>query len=284
MALQAKGVTLRRRICYEGFEMQGALMSLPTLPDTGGTVTVTRKTKSQDDAATTAARTESMLGHDADAAAELAADHEPAKVVSPIPAPKRAAPQSPKSLSASKRDAIWLKSIAEERDAKALTALFDVYTPKLKGWLMARGAAGATAEDVVQDVMLKVWTGAQMFDPSKASFATWVYRMTRNRWIDHQRKHGRMDVRDPELMKTIADDEVPSAEVGFMEQQDSHWLNDEIAKLTPSQQVAIRMAYMQFKTHKEIAAETGLPLGTVKTRIRSAMQALKANMADKDRR
>ena len=196
---------------------------------------------------------------------------------------RRAPPQTAKALSASKRDAIWLQAIAENRDATALSALFDVYTPKLKGWLMARGAGGSTAEDVVQDVMLKVWTGATMFDPSKASFATWVYRMTRNKWIDHQRKHGRMDVRDPELMKTIADEEVDSAEVGFMEQQDVDWLGEEIARLTETQQQAIRMAYMQFKTHKEIAEETGLPLGTVKTRIRSAMQALKANMLARER-
>ncbi len=193
----------------------------------------------------------------------------------------RSVTQSPKSLSASKRDAAWLKVISEDRDAKALSALFDIYTPKLKGWLMARGAGDATAEDVVQDVMLKVWTGAYMFDPAKASFATWVYRMTRNRWIDHQRKHGRVDVRDPELMKTIADDEVPSAETGYMEQQETSWLQEEIARLTPSQQTAIRMAYMEFKTHKEISEETGLPLGTVKTRIRSAMQALKSNMGER---
>ncbi|GLQ22630.1 ECF RNA polymerase sigma factor RpoE [Algimonas ampicilliniresistens] len=195
----------------------------------------------------------------------------------------RSVTQSPKSLSASKRDAAWLKVISEDRDAKALSALFDIYTPKLKGWLMARGAGDATAEDVVQDVMLKVWTGAHMFDPAKASFATWVYRMTRNRWIDHQRKHGRVDVRDPELMKTIADDEVPSAETGYMEQQETSWLQEEIARLTPSQQTAIHMAYMEFKTHKEISEETGLPLGTVKTRIRSAMQALKSNMGERRR-
>ena len=191
---------------------------------------------------------------------------------------RRAPPQTAKALSASKRDALWLERIATDRDAQALSALFDVYTPKLKGWLMARGAADATAEDVVQDVMLKVWTGARMFDPTKASFATWVYRMTRNKWIDHQRKHGRMDVRDPEVMKTIADEEVDSAEVGFMAQERTDWLAEEIGRLTSSQQQAIRMAYMQFMTHKEIADATGLPLGTVKTRIRSAMQALKANM------
>lgn len=185
---------------------------------------------------------------------------------------------SQKSLSAAKRDAQWLKSIAEAQDARALSDLFEVYGPKLKGWLMARGVGSGTAEDIIQDVMIKVWTRASLFDPAKASFATWIYRMTRNRWIDHKRKHGRMDVRDPELMKIIADDEVPSAEDYFISDQDSQRLHDEIAKLNQNQQDAIRMAFIEFKTHKEIAEETGLPLGTVKTRIRSAIQALQANM------
>lgn len=184
-----------------------------------------------------------------------------------------------KSLSAAKRDALWLQSIAEEQNARALSELFEVYGPKLKGWLMARGVGSATAEDIVQDVMLKVWTGAKLFDPAKASFATWVYRMTRNKWIDYQRKHSRMDVRDPELMKIIADDEVPSAEQNFMAQQNTDILREHISRLSEAQQMAIRMAFLEFKTHKEISAETGLPLGTVKTRIRSAVQALKASMA-----
>lgn len=186
---------------------------------------------------------------------------------------------SKKSISAAKRDATWLQAIAEQQDARALSDLFEIYGPKLKGWLMARGVGNGTAEDIVQDVMIKVWTGAHMFDPAKASFATWVYRMTRNKWIDHQRKHGRMDVRDPELMKIIADDEVPSAEANFMVQQSTDILREQIDLLTDAQQMAIRMAFLEFKTHKEISAETGLPLGTVKTRIRSAIQALKANMA-----
>jgi len=104
-------------------------------------------------------------------------------------------------------------------------------------------------------------------------------RLTRNRWIDHQRKHGRMDVRDPDLMKVIADDEVPSAEQGYMSQESTDILHEHIGRLTEAQQMAIQMAFLEFKTHKQISAETGLPLGTVKTRIRSAINALKANLA-----
>lgn len=185
---------------------------------------------------------------------------------------------SDKSISAAKRDAMWLKAIADRQDAQALSDLFEIYGPKLKGWLMARNVGSGTAEDIVQDVMIKVWTKAASFDPAKASFATWVYRLTRNRWIDHKRKHGRMDVRDPEFMKVISDDIVPSAEVNFIAQQNSDLLSTQIARLTDTQQSAIKMAFMEFKTHKEIAEETGLPLGTVKTRIRSAVQALRANM------
>ena len=186
---------------------------------------------------------------------------------------------SKKSKSAAKRDAAWLERIKTDKDAQALSDLFEVYRPKLKGWLMARGVGNGTAEDIVQDVMIKVWTRAELFDPAKASFATWVYRLTRNKWIDHQRKHGRMDVRDPELMKVIADDEVPSAEADFMTQESTLILREHIAGLTEAQQMAIRMAFLEFKTHKQISAETGLPLGTVKTRIRSAINALKASMA-----
>jgi RNA polymerase sigma-70 factor (ECF subfamily) len=186
---------------------------------------------------------------------------------------------STKSISAAKRDASWMESIKSEKDAKALSDLFEIYRPKLKGWLMARGVGEGTAEDIVQDVMIKVWTRAELFDAKKASFATWVYRLTRNRWIDHQRKHGRMDVRDPDLMKVIADDEVPSAELGYMSQQSTEILHEHIGRLTEAQQMAIQMAFLEFKTHKQISAETGLPLGTVKTRIRSAINALKANLA-----
>jgi len=192
---------------------------------------------------------------------------------------KRGFAPSKKSVSAAKRDAAWLERIKTDEDAQALSDLFEVYRPKLKGWLMARGVGNGTAEDIVQDVMIKVWTRAVLFDPAKASFATWVYRLTRNKWIDHQRKHGRMDVRDPELMKVIADDEVPSAEEDFMTSQSSAILHEHINRLTEAQQMAIRMAFLEFKTHKQISAETGLPLGTVKTRIRSAINALKASMS-----
>ena len=186
------------------------------------------------------------------------------------------------STSAAKRDAAWLDKIANQQDPQALSDLFELYDPKLKGWLMARGVGDGTAEDIVQDVMIKVWTHASLFDPQKASFATWVYRLTRNKWIDHQRKHGRMDVRDPERMRVMVDDEIASAEDAFITLESSVILREHIAGLTEAQRQAIQMAFFEFKTHKQMSAETGLPLGTVKTRIRSAMKALRASLAQQE--
>ena len=80
-------------------------------------------------------------------------------------------------------------------------------------------------------------------------------------------------------MKIIVDDEVPSAEYNFMQEQDAQRLYAEIEKLSETQKSAVKMAFMEFKTHKDISEQTGIPLGTVKTRIRSAVQSLKANMS-----
>ena len=192
---------------------------------------------------------------------------------------KKPSKQGVKSKSSAIRDAAWMKDIRDNQSQEALTKLFSVYGPKLKGWLMARGVGAGTAEDIVQDVMITVWTRAHLFHSEKASFATWIYRTTRNRWIDHTRKQSRMDVREPEFMKMIADDEVPSAEYNFMLSQDADILYAEIDKLTRVQKDAIRMAFMEFKTHKDISEQTGIPIGTVKTRIRSAIQSLKNNMS-----
>jgi len=187
---------------------------------------------------------------------------------------RRPLKQKETSRGVAKRDAAWMTSIAVDKSHTALTELFSIYGPKLKGWLMARGVGAGTAEDIVQDVMITVWTRAHLFDPAKASFATWIYRTTRNRWIDHQRKHARMDVREPEFMKMIADDEVPSAEYHYMFEQDADMLYTEIEKLTDVQKQAVKMAFMEFKTHKDISEQIGIPIGTVKTRIRSAIQSL----------
>lgn len=178
------------------------------------------------------------------------------------------------------RDKVLMIAIARRRDQKALAELFGIYGPKLKGWLIARGVQAGSAEDVIQDVMIRVWTRAETFDPERAAFSTWVYRLTRNRWIDIQRKNQRMDIRDPMIMNIIADDIVPSVEDDFTRGQIADRLHEELESLKPSHKELVHMAFMEHKTHAEISDETGIPLGTVKTRIRSAMKFLRAKIGE----
>lgn len=186
--------------------------------------------------------------------------------------------RSPKSQSAAERDAALMAAVRDKQDARSLANLFEIYGPKLKGWLMSRGLGSGTAEDVVQDVMIKVWTRAELFDPSKASFATWVYRLTRNKWIDHQRKHGRVDVIDPDVMKVIADDLVEAPDEAYDVLEETEALRHEVGLLPEKQKILIHMAFMQHMTHQQISDETGIPLGTIKTRIRAAIKTLRIQM------
>lgn len=176
---------------------------------------------------------------------------------------------------ASARDAAWMKAIVENRDEQALGRIVETYGPSLKGWLMRRGLGEANAEDLLQDVMVRVWTKAALYDPEKAALSTWLFRLTRNRLIDHQRKHGRVDVRDPELMKTVVKDTVPSAEFTVFEAESHDRLRKAMDELPEENRVLIEMAFMNFMTHQEIADETGLALGTVKSRIRAGISRLK---------
>ena len=90
------------------------------------------------------------------------------------------------------KDAGLMARVRATGDRAAFGELARHYGPRLKAWLMKRGEGAETAEDVVQDVLIAAWRKAALFDPEKASFSTWLFRLTRNRWIDHKRKHGRM--------------------------------------------------------------------------------------------
>ena len=104
--------------------------------------------------------------------------------------------KSPAKVSAlpgrSALDGELMLRVVTSADRDAFNALAVHYAPRLKAWLMHRGEGDSTSEDIVQDVLTAVWQKASSFDSAKASFSTWVYRMTRNRWIDHKRKHDRL--------------------------------------------------------------------------------------------
>ena len=130
------------------------------------------------------------------------------------------------------------------------------------------------AEDFAQDAMLTVWRKAELFDARKARASTWIFTIARNRRIDALRKARRPE---PEELPWGPEPEPDQAEV-LEAQQDTERLGAALSQLPEKQRALIERAFYGDLSHSEIAAETGLPLGTIKSRIRLALDRLRQQM------
>lgn len=158
-------------------------------------------------------------------------------------------------------------------DREAFAALFQVYAPKIKGYLLRLGAPPAQAEELAQDVMITVWQKAGQFDSGQASVSTWLYTIARNRRIDVIRRERRPEF-DPEDPLLVPEPEVqPDAALTAADREAR--LHAAMKDLPEEQARLLRQAFFEAKSHSEIAAVTGLPLGTVKSRLRLAFARLK---------
>lgn len=162
-----------------------------------------------------------------------------------------------------------LLAVAQQQDRAAFESLFCHFAPRIKGYLLKLGAGGALAEDLAQEAMLTLWRKAQLFDPSKASAATWIFTIARNLRIDAIRRERRPDF-DPNDPALVPDDE-PSADARLMREDDEEKLRAAMTALPPEQAQVVQMSFFADKPHSQIADELGLPLGTVKSRLRLAM-------------
>lgn len=170
----------------------------------------------------------------------------------------------------------WMLAVRDQRDRAAFARLFAHFAPRVKGMLMRSGMGAAAAEDVVQDVMLAVWHKAAQFDPARAQVSGWIYRIARNRQVDLARKAGRPL---PEAVETETPPEAdPGAQLALA--QEAGELRAALDRLTPEQREVISRAYLGDLTHGEIRAETGLPLGTIKSRIRLGLDRLRHELKD----
>ena len=167
--------------------------------------------------------------------------------------------------------------IARERDAAAFAALFEHFAPRVKAFLMKGGAPEPVAEDCAQDVMATVWRKAGQFDAQRASVATWIFTIARNRRIDLARRERRPE---PEDLGWGPEPEADPSEAVAVEQEGA-LLASAVAELPEAQRDLVQRAFWGDLSHGEIAAETGLPLGTIKSRIRLALQRLRRQMAER---
>lgn len=166
-----------------------------------------------------------------------------------------------------------IEAIAQRRDTGAFAELFRHFAPRLKAYCMRGGADAATAEEVVQEAMLSVWRRADSFDPARASATTWIFTIVRNRRIDALRRERRPEPDPAEAADERDPAGGPDAEVAAAQVRDR--LAAGLAGLPEEQARVLHMAYFEDRPHSEISAALGLPLGTVKSRIRLALARLR---------
>ena len=172
-----------------------------------------------------------------------------------------------------------LDSVARTSDRAAFADLFAFFAPRVKMYLLRLGAGDAMAEELAQDVMLTVWRKAKTFDRSRASVSTWIFTIARNRRIDVLRREKRSELLTVEPVLEPTPIEPPDVAVNARQMEDL--VRTAIEGLPEAQAEVLRYAFFEGKSHSEIAEETGLAIGTVKSRLRLAYDRLRQALADK---
>lgn len=171
-----------------------------------------------------------------------------------------------------------LQRIAVERDPQAFQDLFRTYGPKLKAMLMRQGADGDTAEDIAQETLLTVWRKAHLYVDGKGSESTWIYTIARNLRIDRLRRQAVWQDLPNELEEMPSDDDTP--DVSLSRSQSGKLVRDAVQVLPEEQYEVIYLSYIEGLSHNEIAEKLGVPLGTVKSRMRLAYQKVRETIGD----
>ena len=168
-----------------------------------------------------------------------------------------------------------LKAVAQNADKQAFIKLFEYFAPRLKSFIMRSGVSPDQAEELAQETMLAVWSKAHLYNPAQARASTWIFTIARNKKIDAFRKAGRaeLDPNDPMLVG----DPAPEPSEAIDRAKEAEIMSRAIKKLSKEQAELIQKSYFEEKTHNAIAEETKLPLGTVKSRIRLALDHLRKN-------
>ena len=167
--------------------------------------------------------------------------------------------------------------VGQDRDRAAFARLFAHFAPRLKTYLMRAGANPVVAEDFAQEAMLTVWRKAALFDPARAGASTWIFTIARNLRIDAARRE-KLDQREPDITELPDNPEQPDEVLSGID--DTVRVSAALSALSADQSHIIKLSYFHEKAHAEIARELGIPLGTVKSRLRLAMIRLRGLLSE----
>lgn len=179
----------------------------------------------------------------------------------------------------------WMHAVAARADRQAFAALFKHLAPRVKGYLVRSGCDGDLAEELAQEAMVLLWRRASTFDPARAALSTWLFTIARNVRIDQHRRRqlsadSHADATDPwEADLQPADTALPPDELAIAAQRERR-VHRALSELPPEQALVVKLSFFEEHPHARIAEQLGIPLGTVKSRIRLAVAQLRRRLDD----
>ncbi|MFO1084541.1 MAG: sigma-70 family RNA polymerase sigma factor [Reyranellaceae bacterium] len=174
-----------------------------------------------------------------------------------------------------------IEAIAIRQDRTAFAGLFRHFAPRVKSFLMRGGCDPDAAQEVAQEALIMVWRKAQSFDRNRASAATWIYTIARNKRIDLLRRSGKPAIEAEDWLTVFAPEDV-DADKSVLAGQTYSRMQELLRTLSADQLVVVQKAFFEDKSHTAIAEELKLPLGTVKSRIRMALGRLRQGLEKDD--
>lgn len=173
-----------------------------------------------------------------------------------------------------------------ERDAAALESLYDRYEKAVYAFAYRFVQDAMLAEEIVQELFMRIWNQPERYDASQGKLTTWIFAVTRNIAIDQLRK--RQNRTSGQTAETERFERMPDPASGPAEEYDAKWtgerIKEAVSTLNPDQRQVLDLIYYQGYTQHEVSERHGIPLGTVKSRVRLAMKQLKDRLGDLERR
>ncbi len=170
-----------------------------------------------------------------------------------------------------------LVAVAKNRDKQAFQKLFEHFAPRLKSFLMKGGSDESQADELAQETMLTIWQKAESYNPAQASASTWIFTIARNKKIDVLRKIKRHDY-DPKELEIVESSKDSPDQIDQISMADqTEVLSEAIDQLPKEQADLLKMSFFEDLSHNEIADRTNIALGTVKSRIRLALERLRGD-------
>lgn len=172
----------------------------------------------------------------------------------------------------------WMRAVADAADREAFAGLFKHFGPRIKGYLMRSGSTAELAEELAQETMVQLWRKAASFDPARAALSTWIFTIARNLRIDHHRRGagwtdgGAEEGWDADQQPADVHD---NPDERLLATQRERGVRQALAALPAEQAMVLRLSFFDEHPHARIAHDLGIPLGTVKSRIRLAVAQLR---------